>query len=154
LCPGALRFSRYSPGSRRWISNCCPALMSSCWRISAGRTIWPFVETVVFMIGKISSYPRVSQRLLRQYPSGKRDKTWPPLSERGQTDEAVLSRSFWPFSAGYYAGWVGETGSASGGRTFAEVHPPIGRRLDQGTVGDHAGNRCPLRSRRCDSIRR
>ena len=32
-------------------------LMSSCWRISAGRTICPLLDTVVVMPGKIPSYP-------------------------------------------------------------------------------------------------
>src|SRR5262249_54159568 len=44
-----LRLSRYSPSSMRSTSNCWPANMPSCWRISAGSTIWPLLETVVTM---------------------------------------------------------------------------------------------------------
>src|ERR1035441_10249616 len=51
------RFSRYSPLSMRSTSNCWPGLMPSCWRISAGRTICPLLDTVVVMPGKIPSYP-------------------------------------------------------------------------------------------------
>src|SRR5712691_6640001 len=52
----AFRFSRYSPRSMRSISKCWPGLMSSRLRISAGRTIWPLLETVVSMQSKILSY--------------------------------------------------------------------------------------------------
>src|SRR5262245_14024112 len=52
----SFRFRRYSPRSMRSISNSCPASMSSRCRISAGRTICPFVETVVLILGKILSY--------------------------------------------------------------------------------------------------
>jgi hypothetical protein len=52
-----LRLSRYSPRSIRSTSNCWPALTPSCWRISAGRTICPLLETVVITRGEIPSYP-------------------------------------------------------------------------------------------------
>src|SRR5262249_17957560 len=62
------RRSRYSPRSRRSTSNSWPASMSSCCRISAGRTIWPFEDTLVFMEGKISSY-LCEAKQVRPYPS-------------------------------------------------------------------------------------
>ena len=63
---GERRLSRYSPRSRRSTSNSWPASMRSCRRISAGNTIWPFDETVVFMPRKIVSYTSAGQeRLLR-----------------------------------------------------------------------------------------
>src|SRR4030095_8276148 len=40
----------------RSIVNSWPASIWSSARNSAGRTIWPFVEIVVFMQGKITSY--------------------------------------------------------------------------------------------------
>jgi hypothetical protein len=52
----SFRFSRYSPRSIRSTSNSWPDSMPSRWRISAGRMIWPFVETVVFIARKIMSY--------------------------------------------------------------------------------------------------
>lgn len=52
----SFRFSRYLPRSRRSISNSCPPSMPSCSRISAGKTIWPSVEILVVMDGKIASY--------------------------------------------------------------------------------------------------
>jgi len=52
----SFRFNRYSPQSIRSTSNSCPGLMPSCCRNSAGRTICPLVETVVFIHCKISSY--------------------------------------------------------------------------------------------------
>jgi hypothetical protein len=53
---GLRRTSRYSPRSTRSTSNACPASMPSRWRNSAGSTIWPLVETVVFTENKIPSY--------------------------------------------------------------------------------------------------
>src|SRR4029077_14450504 len=44
------RTSRYSPRSSLSISNSCPDSMLSCCRSSAGNTICPFDETVVFTI--------------------------------------------------------------------------------------------------------
>src|SRR5690606_15983941 len=41
--------SRYSPSRRRSKVNCWPASILSCSRNSAGRTIWPFEESVVFI---------------------------------------------------------------------------------------------------------
>ena len=65
---GSLRFNRYSPRSIRSTSNTCPDLMPSRCRISAGRMIWPFVETVVFTLGKIMSYlPKVNSILVGQF---------------------------------------------------------------------------------------
>src|SRR6266487_1814842 len=52
----AFRLSRYSPRSIRSTSNFWPGLMSSCCRMSAGRTIWPLLEMVVVMSRKILSY--------------------------------------------------------------------------------------------------
>src|SRR6185436_14935488 len=51
-----VRLRGYSPRLMRSISNLCPALMSSSRRISAGRIIRPFVETVILMTGKITAY--------------------------------------------------------------------------------------------------
>src|SRR2546426_399857 len=59
-----LRLSRYSPRSMRSTSNFCPGLTSSCWRISAGRTICPLLDTVVVMRGKIPSYRVASSAIL------------------------------------------------------------------------------------------
>lgn len=42
------RTNRYSPRSRRSTSNSWPASIRSCSRSSAGSTIWPFEETLVF----------------------------------------------------------------------------------------------------------
>ena len=64
LGAGERRLSRYSPRPRRSTSNACPASIRSCRRNSAGRTIWPFEETVVFISCKISSYTITSSRLL------------------------------------------------------------------------------------------
>lgn len=59
----SFRLRRYSPRSSRSISNSCPGLTSSSRRISAGRMICPFVETVVLILGKILSYqPTVNRR--------------------------------------------------------------------------------------------
>ena len=55
------RTNRYSPRSSRSISNSCPASIASISRSSAGSTIWPFVETVVFTLGKILSYLAAGQ---------------------------------------------------------------------------------------------
>src|SRR5213596_860732 len=52
----AFRLSTYSPRSTRSTSNFWPGLMSSCRRMSAGRTIWPLLEMVVVMPRKILSY--------------------------------------------------------------------------------------------------
>jgi len=41
-----------SPRAMRSTSNCCPGSMPSDCRNSAGRMIWPFVETVVFIQSK------------------------------------------------------------------------------------------------------
>ena len=54
---GFTRFSRYSPQSIRSTSNLWPGFTPSCWRILAGRTICPLVDTVVVIRGKIPSYP-------------------------------------------------------------------------------------------------
>src|SRR5688500_10924432 len=59
---GLQRTSRYWPRSMRSTSNCCPGSMASCRRSSAGSTIWPFEETVVFIQCKISSYISRRQR--------------------------------------------------------------------------------------------
>jgi hypothetical protein len=59
------RLSRYSPRSRRSMSNSWPALSRSCCRISAGRTIWPFDDMVVFMGCKIASYIAVKKHRLK-----------------------------------------------------------------------------------------
>jgi hypothetical protein len=53
---GATRVSRYSPTPTRSTSNCSPGTMPSASRSSAGRTIWPFVEIVVFTARKIATY--------------------------------------------------------------------------------------------------
>ena len=53
---GATRVSRYSPALTRSTSNCSPGTMPSASRSSAGRTIWPFVEIVVFTARKIATY--------------------------------------------------------------------------------------------------
>src|SRR5690349_4964173 len=55
------RLRRYSPRPRRSTSNSWPASMWSRSRSSAGSTIWPFEETVVFMRCKITSYRRISK---------------------------------------------------------------------------------------------
>jgi hypothetical protein len=44
----ARRTRRYSPRSRRSTSNSCPGSIRSKCRNSAGRTIWPLEEMVVF----------------------------------------------------------------------------------------------------------
>jgi hypothetical protein len=67
----SFRFSRYSPRSIRSTSNSWPDSMPSRRRISAGRIIWPFVETVVFMLGKIGSYLRKVKSIPSQYPNSK-----------------------------------------------------------------------------------
>src|SRR5262249_20559153 len=55
------RLSRYSPRSRRSMSNSWPGSIRSCCRISAGRTIWPFDDMVVFIGCKIASYVATSR---------------------------------------------------------------------------------------------
>src|SRR5215471_18545246 len=40
----------------RSTSNSCPGSIRSIWRNSAGKTIWPLEEMVVFISSKISSY--------------------------------------------------------------------------------------------------
>src|SRR5205823_1932881 len=48
FCGAARRTRRYSPRSRRSTSNSCPGSTRSICRNSAGSTICPFEETVVF----------------------------------------------------------------------------------------------------------
>ena len=67
-----LRLSRYSPLSIRSISNSCPGLMRSWWRISAGRTICPLLETVVVTDVRYRLTYRPSSRL--PFPKGRRLK--------------------------------------------------------------------------------
>jgi len=70
----SFRFRRYSPRSIRSISNSCPGSTPSFCRISAGMMIWPLVETVVLIQGKILSYrPGVNRLLIptRHSPNNK-----------------------------------------------------------------------------------
>ena len=66
---GLSRTSRYSPRSRRSTLNSCPASIRSCCRSSAGNTICPFEDTVVFTLGKISFYSGCAKRLSYFTPS-------------------------------------------------------------------------------------
>ena len=73
---------RYTPRSRRSISNSCPGSIPSRFRSSAGRTICPLVEIVVFMVSKITSY----------FGAVKRRERWPsaPVSNETLCDNSVL----------------------------------------------------------------
>src|SRR4029077_247887 len=55
---GSCRIRRYSLRLIRLISNFCPGSTPSCFRNSAGSTIWPLLETVVVMRCKMPSYLR------------------------------------------------------------------------------------------------